>query len=296
MAVQICPCQPDIGLSVWSRVAATERPSFGAGENQVMFTCRKDGFQRTGLPVTHWPIAALANRPAAYGPWRVIVRQLAPGRHLLFGLENTAIWGRELARHLLDEGETVLEVAPIRTDWKRRQQPHPDKHDERDALAIAKALMNGLDGLPLTRSDDLLWTLSLLVTQREGLARERNPVKNRLHALLPHAYPEYRRFFGDPFRNTALAFWERYLSATFFTGICVVNLAESLREQSNYFSREKAAEILALAVTVGAGREHQATGMNWLAGIAGRERCGCRCGTREQSPPLRRPLLSLAPG
>ena len=188
----------------------------------------------------------VANRPAAFAGWLDQVQALAPGKRLLFGLENTSTWGRALAGWLLAQGFEVRDVAPIRTDRKRKRHPHPDKSDERDALAIARALLQDLGELPATAHDDLLWTLSLALTQREGLVRERTRVKNRLHALLPHVYPDYRSYFSEPLESkTALAFWERYPSPEHLQGVSVAELGEWLREQSHYcLGRRRAAAIL----------------------------------------------------
>ncbi|HEY3322798.1 MAG TPA: IS110 family transposase [Planctomycetota bacterium] len=201
----------------------------------------------------------VVNRTAAFPEWLAAVQALAPGKQLIFGLENTSTWGRPLAGYLLARDQTVRDVAPIRTARNRKRQPHPDKSDERDALMIARALMQDLGELPATAHDDLLWTLSLTVNQREGLVREQTRVKNRLHALLPHPYPDYAQFFSEPFLKTALAFWTQYPSPGHLAGVSVAALGEFLQEQSHFcLGRKKAVEILALATTAPAQREYQA--------------------------------------
>jgi transposase len=83
-------------------------------------------------------------------------------------------------------------------------------------------------------------------------------VKNRLHVLLPYAYPQYATFFAEPFGKTALAFWELYPSPASMAGICVKNLTEFLQEQSHYFfGRKKVFELIEMAVTGATEREFQ---------------------------------------
>lgn len=51
---------------------------------------------------------AVANRPAAFAGFLAQVQQLAPGKHLIFGLENTTTWGRGLATYLMEQGHFDL--------------------------------------------------------------------------------------------------------------------------------------------------------------------------------------------
>jgi hypothetical protein len=177
---------------------------------------------------------ALRNRAPAFAPWVEAIQQMTPDKRLIFGLENTSTWGRALAAYLLAQGHTVQDVAPIRTARGRQRHPHPDKNDERDALAIARALMQDLGELPATVQDDLAWTLGLTFSQRTGWVAEQTRVKNRLHALLQFPYPDYLAFFSEPFGKTALAFWDRYPSPVHLQGVTVAVLAEFLVEQSHY--------------------------------------------------------------
>lgn len=45
------------------------------------------------------------NRPVAFPAFLKAVQALAPGKHLLFGLENTTTWGRGLAGYLPEHGQ-----------------------------------------------------------------------------------------------------------------------------------------------------------------------------------------------
>jgi transposase len=201
----------------------------------------------------------LPNHPEAFPTFLQAVRALAGPRRLRFGLENASTWGRALAEYLVAAGESVHLVAPVRTDRSRRHHPHPDKTDDRDAQAIGRALLQDLAELPEVRPDERHFTLSLALTNREGLVRERTRVKNRLHQLLPYAHPAYAEYFGDPFGKTALAFWERYPSPDCLSGVTIPELGAFLRAESNYYhGRPKAAAILELAAKSPAGGEFQA--------------------------------------
>jgi len=90
--------------------------------------------------------------------------------------------------------------------------------------------------------------MGLIVTHREGLVREQTRVKNRLHALLPYAYPSYQQFFAEPFGKTALAFWERYPSPEHLQRTNLQELTAFLQEQSHYaLGRKRAVAILEAA-------------------------------------------------
>jgi transposase len=201
----------------------------------------------------------LPNQPEAFPAFLREMRTLAGQKRLRFGLENTSTWGRSLTEYLVAAGEPVHLVAPVRTDRGRRHHPHPDKTDERDAQAIGWALLKDLAELPEVQPNERHFTLSLVLTSREGLVKERTRVKNRLHQLLPYAHPAYAEYFGDPFGKTALAFWERYPSPGCLTGVSIAELGEFLREQSNYYhGRPKAFQILELAAKSPSGGEFQA--------------------------------------
>jgi transposase len=201
----------------------------------------------------------LPNHPEAFPVFLQAVRSAAGPKRLRFGLENTSTWGRGLAEYLVAAGEPVHLVAPVRTDRTRRHHPHPDKNDDRDAQAIGRALMQDLAELPEVRPDERHFTLSLVLTNREGLVKERTRVKNRLHQLLPYAHLSYAEYFGDPFGKTALAFWERYPSPGCLGEVTVAELGEFLREQSHFVhGRPKAYQILELVAKSPPAGEFQA--------------------------------------
>ena len=194
------------------------------------------------------------NSAVAFPGWLEQVVRRAEGLDVVFGLEDVHGLGRSLAQYLLQAGHMVKFANAYLT---KAERDSVNKTDRQDALAVARITAKHCRTLPDADVDDLQWALCQAVQHRRGLVEQQIRVKNRLHALLTQAHPDYETFFGEPFGKTALAFWERYPSPSALQGVCVKNLAKFLREQSNYFSRAKAAEILELVGVNQAEREFQ---------------------------------------
>lgn len=171
------------------------------------------------------------NSPAAYPAWVAQVQERGTGRGMIFGLEDVHGLGRQLAQYLLGCGQTVKFANAYLTKGERDSV---NKTDRQDALAVARITAKHCLRLPDADVDELQWTLITTVQHRRGLVTEQTRVKNRLHALLGQAYPDYERFFCEPFGKTALAFWERYPSPITLAGVKVDELAGFLREQSHF--------------------------------------------------------------
>ena len=124
-----------------------------------------------------------------------------------------------------------------------------NKSDALDALAVAKVTAEKNVKLPDADMDPLQWALLSTVAFRKGLVQEVNRIKNRLHYLLLNNWPEYDKFFSEPFDSkTALAFWSRFPSQYRLAGVGLEELTAFLREQSHFAMGEKKAAVILAAV------------------------------------------------
>lgn len=167
-----------------------------------------------------------------------------PGLTLVFGIEGSGGYGYALATFLKSQGYRVKEVNAVLTDRQRAKAPHPDKSDPIDARAIAKVLIDQYEELPEAGSEEVAKALKELVQHRTVLVRNRTALRNRLHSLLYQQHPNYQDFFDDPFRKTALAFWERFPSPGHLKGFGAKRLARYLRKHGNPHTGEGKAEQL----------------------------------------------------
>ena len=186
------------------------------------------------------------NTPAAYPEWLEKVKQRAGGKGIIFGLEDCHGLGRPLALFLLEQGQVVKFVNAYST---KKTRDSINKSDALDALAVAKVTAEKNLRLPEADMDPLQWALLSTVAFRKGLVQEVNRTKNRLHYLLLNNWPEYDKFFSEPFDSkTALAFWTRFPSQYRLAGVGLSELTAFLREESHYAMGEKKAAAILAAV------------------------------------------------
>jgi transposase len=168
---------------------------------------------------------------------------------LLFGLEDTQGLGRSLAKWLIDKGYIVKEVNPSLTKRERDHSSNPDKSDKVDAEAIANVLLSKWDKLPSIKKDATYKAIRQLNNHRKSLIKDKTRLKNRLHNLLHQQYPQYQKFFSDPFGKTALAFWENFPHPAKLKHFAEKRLNKFLKDQSKNISNNKAKLILSLVVS-----------------------------------------------
>ncbi len=135
----------------------------------------------------------------------------------IFGLEDTYGSGEFLARFLWNSGFEVKIINPVLVRRERNYETHPEKSDLRDALGVARVLIQRIDTLPtysITESAEIARDLHALVKDRETLIVEQTRLKNQLHRYLHHSYGSpYRTIFKNPFSKKALTFWQTFPSA-----------------------------------------------------------------------------------
>jgi len=170
----------------------------------------------------------------------------SPDKKLVFGLEDTQGLGHSLSQWLLDQGYTVKEVNPALTKRERHHSANPDKSDEIDAEAIASVLITDFNELPDAFYDANFKAIRQLNNQRQTFVKEQTKLKNRFHNLIHQQYPEYKKFFSDPFGKTAMAFYEKFPHPADLNYYAEDRLQKFLNDQVKSIGNDKAATILSL--------------------------------------------------
>lgn len=168
---------------------------------------------------------------------------------LVFGVEDSANYGYNLARYLGEQGCDVKEVNPVKTD-RQRDFYGQDKSDHLDALATAVVVLRAYDRLPDVKPvREAVQATRELSRYQEQLVKEKTAAVNRLHNLLANQYPGYKSFFSSIMGVTALAFWSTYPTPHHVEEVSIEELTEFFYEKSNHrinreAGREKAQLIL----------------------------------------------------
>ena len=131
-----------------------------------------------------------------------------------WGIEGAWNYGRGLAQHLVEAGETVFEVNSRWTAAGRRRARQTAKTDRLDARAVAHWVRQEAPRLPQVRADDETAVLDLLTSEREAVLGEATRLRNQLHALLMQLDPEYHRQLRNLDSLEALAALESYRPRT----------------------------------------------------------------------------------
>ena len=127
-----------------------------------------------------------------------------------WGIEGAWGYGRGLAQHLVERGETVFEINPRWTAAGRRRARKPGKTDRLDARAVALFVRQEAPLLPVVRTEDDSATLNLLSTERDQVSAEIVRLRNQIHALIVHVDPEYQSRLPVLKSRSGLAALEAY--------------------------------------------------------------------------------------
>ena len=155
------------------------------------------------------------------------------GTELLFGLEDTGSFGRNLAVFLIESKQNVKHVNSYLVARERKNQNITHKTDSVDAECAARVLLSKFGELPTANVSNKYWILRTLVVRRNQTVRNNTRSKMILHNLLTQHYPNYRDFFIGTFGKTALAFFKKYPSPKNLEGVTKSELAEFLNEESS---------------------------------------------------------------
>ena len=172
-------------------------------------------------------------------------KYLQPNTSFVFGFEDYTAYGRAFVKFLVEKGYLVKHTNAVLVAGMRSISVASDKTDSFDAECCAKVLINEFDKLPIVDPQDKYWTLSTLVTRRNGITKNNVGVKNSLHHLLAENYPHYKTFFSSIIRDSALAFYEAYPAPHLLENVTVEELALFLHSASRgQLSTQKAELIL----------------------------------------------------
>lgn len=114
----------------------------------------------------------------------------------LVAIENARGYGLAIVRRLLAQGEELVDVPASLTCDGRRGSGQRGKHDQGDALVIARIGLRDRERLPRLDASVLDDELKLLVDARDQLIVEAGRWRNRVHALLRVAAPGYQAKTG----------------------------------------------------------------------------------------------------
>jgi transposase len=163
-----------------------------------------------------------ANRPAAFPKVVKEIRNSASEgnyKAIVFGLEDTANYGRKLAVYLKEQNFTVKEVSSKLSSAKRKSHNTVKKSDSWDALCIATVLMEEYERLTEANPIDHEWAVKQLVSRRTASMKGLAFSLRKLHAQLGHHYPTYKKFFSELDGKTALGFFHRFPSPCHLEGV-----------------------------------------------------------------------------
>jgi transposase len=117
--------------------------------------------------------------PATSAGYAEAMELTAKYNGLIWGLEGTGSYGRPFADALVREGHIVYEVPGMLTKRYRGRE----KSDQRDAHAIAEAVLRERDKLPRHLEADAEEATRLLYERRDRNVREQTAKINRIRAL-----------------------------------------------------------------------------------------------------------------
>ncbi len=111
----------------------------------------------------------------------------------IWGVENSQHYAKHLAQFLLDQNEEVYEITPKLTAQLRGRSLKSDKSDTKDAIAIAKAVIQEKENLHKVPSNKTDFALLKEITRfRDSLVKKRTDFINQLHKSLYNLDPEYK--------------------------------------------------------------------------------------------------------
>jgi hypothetical protein len=136
-------------------------------------------------------VGAGARRLAELSAW---INALPQPR--LIAIENARGYGLAIAQSLLAQGDELVDVPATLTCDGRRSSGQRGKHDQGDALVVARIGLRDQERLPRLDATVLDDELKLLADARDQLIVEAGRRRNRVHALLRVAAPGYQATTG----------------------------------------------------------------------------------------------------
>jgi transposase len=171
-----------------------------------------------------------------------------PRERMLVGLEFAGHNGFTFAHDLARRGYQVVSVLPFVTKrLKDVEDNSPRKDDAKDAAQVCALVGQGLFvGFPVL--DDRAAELRVLATERRRLGVEETRLKNRLHAALDLAWPEFGGAFAGLQFETPIALLERWPVPQDFAAASLRTIHTLVKRTSrNHISPERVRAMRAAA-------------------------------------------------
>lgn len=116
----------------------------------------------------------------------------------MWGIENSQHYGKHLTQFLIEKQEKAYEISPKLTAQLRGRSLKADKSDDKDALAIAKAVIQEKENLHKIQSNETdFGQLKELTRFRDSLVKKKTDFINQLHKALYSFDPEYKDKTGN---------------------------------------------------------------------------------------------------
>ena len=130
---------------------------------------------------------------------------------VVYGLEDSGIYGKGLKDVLTSRGHEILEVNPVKTN-RQRDFYGEDNSDEIAAKAIAAIVLRSKEKLPkVKRGDETINTIREVSRERGRLVKNKVQNINRLHFFLTKVYlSSYKEFFKNLDGKVALEFFSSF--------------------------------------------------------------------------------------
>lgn len=172
------------------------------------------------------------------------IRRISNGHRVIFGLEDTSNYGRNLCRFLLSEGEEVKEVNTMLTS-RQRDSYGEDKDDGRDARSAASVVLSRHQELPdMAIPTESVQAIRELSRYREQLVKEKTRLFNQLHNYLHQEHPGYKALFPELERISVLSFLQQYPTISSLDGVSWIQLKDFLMKHSHgRLSHKKATDL-----------------------------------------------------
>ncbi len=167
-------------------------------------------------------------------------------KEIVFGLEDTKGFGRNLAAYFIGRRFDVKHVNPAYTSAVRLSNPIVFKDDSYDAFCVARVLRDMVDTLQDAKHEDFYWTIRQIVKRHDLIVKSNVMNKNQLHSQLSYAYPSYRKVFALIDAKSALCFWENYPSPENVKNSTPEKIYETIKPVHQALKMQRVHEIIAM--------------------------------------------------
>lgn len=149
-------------------------------------------------------------------------------------MEPTGHYWKKLAWFLKEQGYTVVIVNTYHVKRRKEEEDNtPRKNDKKDAGIIADLVKDG-KFLNLLLPTGIYADLRNLTVTRRQLKQQLNSALNRLCAILDEYFPEFEQIFKNLLGKASLWILKHCPFPSMILSKPVENLAEKLKEASNY--------------------------------------------------------------